>query len=509
MASWSTTLTLSGLGGDDGGAVLTAVVGNFRPFVGTILDDEADTPITAGEGPFTGRFIPVEPLSLFDGQSVFGSWTLEIEDTATGDEGELTGWKLIVNDPEDVPADFQYSSNIGNDSPSAENDVDLYQVELMSAGKIRIDVQPSSTLDSVIRLFDASGNELDMANTSGLGTVDSLAVSVPAAGSYLIGISSDANVTYSPLDGSGAAGGTSSGSYQLLLRFDQALDNNDDNSSFDTATDFGVLGQAGQNVFAEIRNPPLLLNMPGSILEPGHRDIPPESHYGGGAVTGNSITTAYYNFQDFYGVLPTGDIPQNVITENQKDRAREVFEIYGDLLGIKFVETEDQGLTVVTGDLRALDPAIPTGPGGVAGLSDGSLGGMVIMDAAEDWGISEYGGSWFQTAMHEIGHSLGLGHTYDLPSLTIMGDNTIPGAPAAEPVFPGDGDIIHGQFLFPPAADDIDLYRFEVTEPGRADGRNHRGTDGPQQQPARCHVDSLSGNGWSGWCNARGHRPQR
>ena len=136
----------------------------------------------------------------------------------------------------------------------------------------------------------------------------------------------------------------------------------------------------------------------------------------GGSFTGNSVPTAYYNFEDFYGVLPNGDVPQNVITENQKDRTREIFEFYGDLLGIKFVEAENQGLTVVTGDLRALDPTIPTGPGGVAGISDGSMGGTVIMDAAEDWGVSEYGGGWFRTAMHEIGHSLGLGHTYDLPS---------------------------------------------------------------------------------------------
>ena len=187
----------------------------------------------------------------------------------------------------------------------------------------------------------------------------------------------------------------------------------------------------------------------------------------GGSFTGNSVLTAYYNFEDFYGVLPNGDVPQNVITENQKDRTREIFEFYGDLLGIKFVEAEYQGLTVVTGDMRALDATIPTGPGGVAGISDGSMGGTVIMDAAEDWGISEYGGGWFRTAMHEIGHSLGLGHTYDLPSLTIMGSNTIPGAPPAEPVFPGAADIIHGQFLYPPAANDIDLYQFEMTESGR------------------------------------------
>ena len=286
VASWSTTIAMSALGGDDGGAVQTAVRGNYRPFVGTVLDDEADISITAGEGPFTGRFVPIEPLSHFDNSSVFGSWTLEIQDTATGDEGELTGWKLIVNNPNDTPPDFQYTSNLGDDSPNGNNDIDLYQVDVMTAGTITVEVQPGSTLDSVVRVFDASGSQLGLSDTPGLGTLDTLAVMVPAAGSYLVGISSSANTGYSPLDGSGAVGGTSSGSYHIALSFDHPMDRDDDNSSFGTATDFGVLGQAGQTVFAEIRNPPLLLNMPGSILEPGHREIPVESHYSGSGTGG-------------------------------------------------------------------------------------------------------------------------------------------------------------------------------------------------------------------------------
>jgi subtilisin family serine protease len=105
----------------------------------------------------------------------------------------------------------------------------------------------------------------------------------------------------------------------------------------------------------------------------------------GAGISAVSIPTAYYNFQDHYGSLPNGDTPQNLVTENQKQRTREIFEIYGAWLGIKFAESANQGLTVVTGDLRAISPTVPTGPGGVAGLSEGSMGGRVIMDAAEDW----------------------------------------------------------------------------------------------------------------------------
>lgn len=859
---------------------VTPTQGVLGPFTGTILDDEATVSITAGEGPFTGHFRPIESLSVFDNLSVTGSWRLEIQDTATDNEGELISWKLIVNDPADTPPDYAKTSSLGGDSQDGHNDVDLYRVDVMAAGVITVELAPADTLDGVLRVFTAAGTELAQSDMPGQGARETLSVSVPDAGMYYVGVSSSGNVAYLPLTGSGASGGTSSGSYTIAISFDQPLSRDDDNSSFAKATPLGVLGAAGQSVFTVISNPAMELNMPGSLLEPGHRHIPPESHFlgggynglsyvpdrllirfnadtsaeeraailaarglhvvkdlsgtlvveasegidvlqqtwelaslaavafaepdylldvsntypndpdfgqlwglnntgqfggtpdadinapeawdittgssdiviavidtgvdythpdlianmwvnpgeipgdgldndgngyiddiygidtvngdsdpmddrdhgthvagtiaasgdngigvtginwqarvmalkfipetGGGSVAGaieaidymtmmksdygvnivasnnsygalgaysdslllaiqrsiaagivyvaaagndgadtdvipfypanfdldgiisvgattnqdtrasfsnygatsvdvsapgvdilstigghsyamfegtsmaaphvtgvigllasvapnatvtqlknavlggvdvipeltgdsatggrinaaeslalitsgyepnaQSVPTAYYNFQRYYGVLPSGDRPENVITENQKDRTREIFEIYGKLLGIKFVETANRGLTVVTGDLRAIDPSIPTGPGGVAGLSEGSMGARVIMDAAEDWGVSPYGGSWFRTAMHEIGHSLGLGHTYDLPELTIMGSNRIPEAPPAEPVFPGDADVIHAQFIYPPAANDIDLYRFEVPEAGR------------------------------------------
>jgi VCBS repeat-containing protein len=940
--SWASAIPLTGLGADDGGAVESVLVGNYRPFVNTVLDDEADISITAGEGPFTGRFVPIESLSVFDGQSINGMWQLEIVDTATGDEGELFSWSLIVNDMEDTPADYQAQSNIGDDSPNGLDDVDLYNFDVLAAGMVTIELDPASTLDSVVRIFDAAGNEMAIADNPGTGAAEMLMVDLPAAGAYIIGVSSSANVAYSPLDGSGAGGGTSTGNYVISISFDQPVAADDDNSSFDTATDFGVLGQANRSLYSSINNDPMVLRMPGAISEPGHRDIPAESHYndtgtsgsdfvpdrlllrfnadvspaerdvilaqrgleivkdlsgtlvveaaagidvlkqtedlkslqaidfvepdylltvdavfpndpsfgelwgldntgqsvggmtavadadidapeawefttgspdtviavidtgvdythpdlvanmwmnpgeiagdgvdndgngfiddvfgidtanddsdpmdgndhgthvagtiagagddgtgvvgvnwqaqimalkflpdfgggatsdaieaidymtmmktqyginivasnnswGGGAfsnalqdsiqrsvdagiifvaaagndgldtdaiphypssydldgilsvaasdpedklatlpefgstfnsnygatsvdvaapgvsilsttpgntysvfggtsmaaphVTGvigllasyepnatvqdlklaimegadpsaaldgtvitgarlnaynslaliagglptpppSSVPTFYYNFQDFYGVLPTGDTPENVITENQKQRTREVFEFYENLLGASFVETADSGLTVVTGDLRAMAPNIPTGPGGVAGLSEGSMYGRVIMDAAEDWGISEYGGSWFTTAMHEIGHSLGLGHTYDLPALTIMGSNTLPGTPPAEPVFPGNADIIHAQFLHEPASNDLDLYKFTVPETGRVTAeivaerlepssslldakltlyRETAGPDGPVREIIAANDDYYSSDSW-------------
>ena len=81
--------------------------------------------------------------------------------------------------------------------------------------------------------------------------------------------------------------------------------------------------------------------------------------------------------------------------------------MYGRYAGVQFVETANSGLIIATGDPRAVSPTIPPlAVGGIAG------GGVAVMNAALNWGNSEYGGDYFRTAMHEIGHLLGLGDDY-------------------------------------------------------------------------------------------------
>lgn len=64
----------------------------------TIFDDEATVPIKEADAPFTGRFKPMEPLNIFDGQDVFGQWRLQVYDAYFADRGTLNNFELIVTD---------------------------------------------------------------------------------------------------------------------------------------------------------------------------------------------------------------------------------------------------------------------------------------------------------------------------------------------------------------------------------------------------------------------------
>jgi len=86
--------------------LFTDVGGGGENFTGTVLDDEAANPITAGSAPFTGSFRPEGSLAALDGANPNGSWSLEIGDDASGDTGSLKRWCLAVTTAAEAAAEI-------------------------------------------------------------------------------------------------------------------------------------------------------------------------------------------------------------------------------------------------------------------------------------------------------------------------------------------------------------------------------------------------------------------
>ena len=185
----------------------------------------------------------------------------------------------------------------------------------------------------------------------------------------------------------------------------------------------------------------------------------------------HGIETIYYSFKTNYGTDPQNRPLSNLLSPIQKLRAREAFEYYAKYLGVQFVEVDEAFTTpptdaelfiVALGDPRAIEPEVLGGPGNALVLASREKN-LTVIDSAEDWGDNEPGGAFFRTAMQGIGSLLGLGHAFDLPVTTIMGDTLLSTPDAA---FPGHHDIIHGQHTHRPESTDIDVFRFTLDQAG-------------------------------------------
>ena len=249
-------------------------------------------------------------------------------------------------------------------------------------------------------------------------------------------------------------------------------------SSFDTASNLGTIGsssvaQTSLLLSSAIDPETNVLDLIGAVNDPAQRIVGEtfENHinpaFGGDNFDG--IRTIYYNFKSIYGT-DAGVPVSNVITEKQKLRIREAFALWSNQLGVQFVETADIGLTMALGTTNALRlgqlQVETVGQWGVR-IDPTYQNSLAVFSANNVWN-DNYGENLTRAAATSIGFMLGLSRAANLdPSELLNLDTGFLTFPSTadrnfEPIFPGNQDIIHGQYVHRPESSDIDLYRFDV-----------------------------------------------
>ncbi|TWU66701.1 tandem-95 repeat protein [Crateriforma conspicua] len=273
-----------------------------------------------------------------------------------------------------------------------------------------------------------------------------------------------------PVDGSADAGDLFSGATSLGV-------------NFGTGTGSVVVSDA-----AIIQANDIMPSWPAAGDTVGSRDTRRDPEIVGRIDTNTGIDVFEYNFADLYGLNPQGQQRNNAITEAQKQRIREVLDLYSERMGVQFIETEDSGLQIVTGDLRAIIINAETGSGPDTSYSlfrvneaDPSRG-VLVFDGAESW-FDDYGlspdarPSFFVEAVRGVGNLLGIGHLFHLPEGVGAGGSSpdevrsttfsdfYPNLPV-EPEFLSQSDVSLGQALHRPESNDVDFYSFSANVDG-------------------------------------------
>jgi len=255
--------------------------------------------------------------------------------------------------------------------------------------------------------------------------------------------------------------------------------------TFDTSMSLGTIGSAAVPqtsliLKSELRAGSYRLDLGGGRDDISQRVVPEvfENHINPDFTADSfpGIRTLYYNFQDIYGSVSASpgnpSVPvSNSISEKQKERVREALQLWSRHLGLQFIETASAGITFALGDTRAVSQSVGFRQAGNQNFQvrvDPAYNqSLVVFSASNSW-QNEYGESLTRSAAASIGFVLGLSNAGDLEPDTLMSmDPGFLNFPTTadrnfEPIFPGNQDVIHGQYLHRPEGSDIDFYKFDI-----------------------------------------------
>ncbi len=203
-----------------------------------------------------------------------------------------------------------------------------------------------------------------------------------------------------------------------------------------------------------VSNNEYLIDFPGGAGAPGVQEFRPEDPSSYGAPQADAldgISTYFYNFFGQY----RGDDPTtatvdddrvlfNNITEQQKQRVREVLDLYSQYLGVQFVESADMGLQIAVGE--TLNTSVSWEVSDDLGVINSRL-----VDESDD---DLFGQQFFELATGMVKDLIG------------VSDFLSPLDASADPLYPSPRDIIEGQYSYRPDSTDIDIYKFSVPTSG-------------------------------------------
>lgn len=242
---------------DPRGNELTADDNNDANFTGSYSADSqisfvADTPglYYAAVGT-TGNFNydPINGRSNFSVDAVnpratTGAYELEIDILAVEPDSDRDN---TIEEMLDRGA-ISKSKRIPQKEIDRPSDVDLYRLNLPEGNGVTIDLDttPDSELDSYLRIFDGSGNELAFDNDDDRNLavdadsdLDSFLSFVPdRGGEYYVGVSSDGNNKYDVINGRNnftPTTGFSSGAYELAIDIIPIVADTDADNTIDEA----------------------------------------------------------------------------------------------------------------------------------------------------------------------------------------------------------------------------------------------------------------------------------